>query len=634
MRKLDIFLILNATDADNDKIIFDINPKKPFFIYSNELFSQILTKQDLGKQELTLTVSDLQFVDKKHISTEVFEINNPPKIKRTTVKTVSLNFDNSLKIKPLTADEETPQEELSFNINFLSGETIFDISPDGNIETILNEFQIGGYLVEICVRDKGISSKNSNKKICPEVEPKSSCSSFQLTVLQNNRPPTITVTNPKNFQLNASQTETTFSIASFDPDGSKPDIFWYVDGVLEKEVSGLDAVQSNLSMKFNCNSIRTHEVKVEITDGLLNDSVIWRVQSPKQCLTEKTSSDCSERLACSNWDICQDAPQSFEFNIISKNDYDIVSKDCSEKGFPENVCGFQIRNCVDANSCNSSEEKPISLRACHFTFNPSCSDNIQNCHGNSCEILVDCGSPCNAWSTCFDGILRNSTLGYGNSTLFTLNFTPNFTDETTCTGSVNLTLNVSNAKLSNSSSWSVNITHTNYPLIFSSDIPNQSGGSPRTVNLSNYFLDYDALDSCYNQSVDFTYTKTSGDAQTVSITNWAGTIEPVISFASTSSTTAEYIVKGFEDNQFVNSNTFEVEISVSQTIVTSSGGGGSSSSSTIKLKPVSLRIIVPGTICSQERQNNRSNLPKKHRNDRSWRDNSFFFCHKKRNSKK
>ncbi|MEM7824340.1 MAG: hypothetical protein QW227_03140, partial [Candidatus Aenigmatarchaeota archaeon] len=35
---------------------------------------------------------------------------------------------------------------------------------------------------------------------------------------------------------------------------------------------------------------------------------------------------------------------------------------------------------------------------------PSCNDNIKNCHHGSCEILPDCGGPCPPCPTCNDGI--------------------------------------------------------------------------------------------------------------------------------------------------------------------------------------------------------------------------------------
>lgn len=210
------------------------------------------------------------------------------------------------------------------------------------------------------------------------------------------------------------------------------------------------------------------------------------------------------------------------------------------------------------------------------------------------------------------GVVRNSTTGYGNGTSFLWNFTANFTDETTCSGVINLTLNVSNSKLSNSTTWNLTINHTNSPLVFSGTISNQSGGSPVTLTLSNYFTDADASDSCVNQTVGFSPVFVNRTALTISITNWTNTTTPSISFSSSSSTNADYNIIAFEYNGSAynsgilsnsSSNNFNVQINVTTittTTTTSGGGGGSTTTKTLQ-KLISLKIIVPEGVSARKK---------------------------------
>jgi hypothetical protein len=137
---------------------------------------------------------------------------------------------------------------------------------------------------------------------------------------------------------------------------------------------------------------------------------------------------------------------------------------------------------------------------------------------------------------------RNQTSGYGNDTLFIWGFSPNFTEETTCSGNLSFILNVSNPFLSNTSVWNITINHTNYPLRYSGNIGGGdyaiSGGSPQQVLLSDYFTDLDAVDSCTNQTIGFSYSLVNGsDSGTISVvvTNWTNGTAPSINFSTSSS---------------------------------------------------------------------------------------------------
>ena len=238
---------------------------------------------------------------------------------------------------------------------------------------------------------------------------------------------------------------------------------------------------------------------------------------------------------------------------------------------------------------NLKENVSIAL---NFSVNHSVQDNLN-------------------YTLIINNITRNSTAGFGNGTEFIWNFTSNFTDETTCSGAVNLTLNVSNGKLSNSTTWNVTINHTNYPLAFTTTIPDTTSTS---LILSNYFTDIDASDSCYNQTVGFTYSlvngSASGGAITVSISNWTDSGIPSINFSASSSGSANYSIRAYEysNNSYisgilrnVSSNNFSVSLTVTSTTTTtttsSSGGGGGSSLT----KPISLKIIVPDPVSAKRK---------------------------------
>ncbi len=210
-----------------------------------------------------------------------------------------------------------------------------------------------------------------------------------------------------------------------------------------------------------------------------------------------------------------------------------------------------------------------------------------------------------------NGLIRNSTNGNGNSTRFLWNYTANFTDETTCLGVINLTLNVSNLKLSNSTTWNLTINHTNAPLSFINNINNINGGTPQTITLSSIYRDIDASDYCVNQTIGFIASLISGTGISTTISNWTNSINPSIQFSATSDATANYSIIAYEYNgsnytlpylSNQSSNNFSVILSVSTTTVqtpSSGGGGGGGSSSTEKL--ISLKIIVPEPVSAKRK---------------------------------
>ena len=214
-----------------------------------------------------------------------------------------------------------------------------------------------------------------------------------------------------------------------------------------------------------------------------------------------------------------------------------------------------------------------------------------------------------------NNVLRNETSANGNGSAFLLNFTANFNDETTCTGAVNLTLNVSNQKLSNSTSWIVNINHTNSPLTFSGTIgPTLSITNSQTYNLNDYFTDIDASDSCNNQTIGFTAQRLSEDTITASIVNWTNSATPSVTFSSSTEQSGNYSIIAFEYNNSLynssmlrnsSSNNFTVNITIATTTTPTSGGGGGGSGATPVTTPtpktIVLKLILPEPVSVDKR---------------------------------
>jgi len=411
-------LQFQTIDNIEQSLNIDLTPIKPFFVRAlgnstAELFSSNLTKEQAGKiHELTLSASNPDAIETKKVGVKVIEINNPPKLETMKVQTISLDETNSFSKQISARDIES--QTLTFKSNFLSGEKLFDISPSGLIETALSEANAGIYEIEICAQDSGLRNLDEQTEFCGENgEKKFACDKFQLTLALRNNQPTITGNAPKKTELNTTEgEEIIFSIETFDPENSLPDIYWYVDSELKEFHSGLNA-DKLFSTLFECDSAGLHSVKAEITDGLLNDSLIWsvRVGEDETCEPKISQTQCGEKWACDSWSECQDALQSNQFGTLSGEDFDKISTDCRNLGIADELCGFQLRLCEDINSCETEDNKPSQVQACRFIENPSCSDGIKNCHDGFCELAVDCAGDCASCLTCSDGIKNQNEEG-------------------------------------------------------------------------------------------------------------------------------------------------------------------------------------------------------------------------------
>ncbi len=422
----------NALDIDEDSLTSDISPKNPFYTALSsvinlttkrfEIHSGTLSKSNAGginngskNYSEFISVSDGEYSDNKNINITVIGINNVPLMNTVGVQTVWTRGENSSFYKQVQAsDTESGNQDsgnLTFNITFLSGSALFNISSTGIMNFTPNSSQIGVYNISICVNDTGIQNIHPNISLCGQTgKGLITCQNFSLTITNVNRNPTITSYYPLGLFSNISGTDALyFNITKYDADGTVPDAYWYVDNVSKQYNSG--SMNDSFSYTFGCGVSGSHQVKVEITDGLANDSITWNfnitnVDCPVSAVSEGGGgggvTGCAWKWACYDWSICQNTEKSLKLGIISGGDYRNLNEQCEKNKWLAGFCGFQIRKCIDLNNCSRVLNKPAEIESCFYVEMPSCSDGVKNCHDDACEFLVDCGGPCPPCPTCSD----------------------------------------------------------------------------------------------------------------------------------------------------------------------------------------------------------------------------------------
>ncbi len=417
---------LSASDPDEEILTFDIYPKELFFVDNlndnssgAKIISSNITKKYAQKNfKRTIYVSDGEKLDYADTLIKVVEVNNPPVIENIGIKTISLetnkNFFEKVEVYDIE-DGDSGSEKIKFETVFLNGGKIFSVDKKGEINYTANELDIGNYEVQICAIDSGLPKLSKESHLCNENGSSLKvCESFLLTITDRNRAPTIVSQSPQSENVTILKSQKiNFNISSFDPDGSIPDVAWFLDGVLIPEESRKSA--ESLVLEFQCsNNSKTHEVKAQITDSLLSDSVFWNINFDKNCTSQPTqikSEQCQTLWGCSEWYFCQNTEKSRSSGIIAGEDYELIKQECASNSFSTDLCGFQIRNCFSLNNCTSLLDKQEEIRMCEFTLNPSCSDGIRNCHSSGCEFLTDCGGPCPQCGSCSDGVKNQDEAG-------------------------------------------------------------------------------------------------------------------------------------------------------------------------------------------------------------------------------
>lgn len=413
----------------------------------------------------TITVNDGTLIAQKSTNITVIEINNAPVLENIGVNTVWTRGENAsfyYKISVNDTEDGNPDlGNLSINISFFGNENLFNISNNGIMNFTPNSSQLGTYDIIVCVKDTGIRNPHPGilGNCSQDGKNISVCDIFSLTVTSENRPPVILNWIPKNLSLNVSEGERIlFFVDFYDPDGTVADSYWYVDSVFKKYSSNLiystffdynfsDIIPQNVLgysfsyfyQTFNCSDSGNHSVIVKVTDGILNgsyDHVEWNVNvsdslecnlcgnsicnDGETCVTcpgdcgvcpenpagggggGGSAKKCIEKWGCFTWSECMFFDR--ESNKLNENISFAIETACKSALWDNETCGYQIRNCVDVNNCNTNKTIPVSFRECYYTLHPNCTDGIKNCHDESCEQLIDCGGPCQACPSCDDRI--------------------------------------------------------------------------------------------------------------------------------------------------------------------------------------------------------------------------------------
>jgi len=437
----------NATDVDEDTLTPDIQPKRPFYVFrssildenltSFEVISGTLNKADAGganqgnkTYEEMVYVSDDEYSDSSNVNITVIEINNAPSLNLgvSTAEIWTQGENSSFYKQAQVSDLEDGNQDsgvLSFNISF-AGDKLFDIESNGSMTFTPNSSHLGVHSITVCVTDQALENPHQNiSDYCQQTGTnRTTCSDFSLTVTNGNRNSTITNYYPSVLVYGINSTDSlVFNITKYDPDGTIPDTSWYVDNSLEETDS--NSLVNDFSYNFGCGVSGEHTIKVEITDGLSNDSIQWNLTVESvACSAGRTGGDggdgsgsggsswgCIEKWVCEDWEICESVDKALKKGEITGDNYRIISEKCLGNSFDKQICGFQTRVCYDLTYCNTTYTRPKTLEFCQYTHRPSCDDEIKNCHDGSCELLTDCGGPCEECPTCSDGIKNQGEKG-------------------------------------------------------------------------------------------------------------------------------------------------------------------------------------------------------------------------------
>ena len=409
--------IFNTTDANLDTLTMSINPVNPYFITKisetggltiSEIFTGLLTKTRIGTREVTISASDGYLADTEYTNISVIEINHEPVIETIDVKTIWVNDTWYEQINSSdTEDGNYSTGNLTYNLTFITGEEVFNItSTTGIINYTPNDTSTGNYNISICVTDRGLPNAHTNISYCQPLTNgtnMSTCTNFQLTITGENRAPNITDYYPLNYTLTAPAIPATltFNASATDPDGTTPIIYWSINGVIKGNSSGSGA--------FGYTFIETgvYNVSGRATDGELNDTVSWdvHINNPTQSPTGGGGGggkSCVEKWGCDDTSVCQDPEVMKKEGLVNDEILEEIRAECINYGWEKEACGVKLIICEDINECKTTKNKPKPTAACYYTKNPSCYDNIKNCHEDACEVLIDCGGPCNACPTCND----------------------------------------------------------------------------------------------------------------------------------------------------------------------------------------------------------------------------------------
>ncbi|MFB6246254.1 MAG: hypothetical protein ABEI74_01525 [Candidatus Pacearchaeota archaeon] len=430
----------DVKDLDEDPIQPSINPVGPFFtsplyvfggdkVNNFEVFSGELGQDHVGNYTYTVSVTDNHnstcCADNQDINISVIDLNDDPDIENIESKRLVIGTPNDTLTKTVNVnDRESNLNEISFNASF-SNSTLFEINDSGEINyTASNTSNVGNHEVRICAEDSGLDNPHQNISQCNEDGgPKSDCNNFTIFITEPDSRYFlwfyISDFYPKDKEQTVGTESMEFSVQTRSSESNSSNVTWEVNDSEGTEDRGEG---KNFSYRFNCKDPGNYTVIAKASDGRAEDQLIWEIEVPEnECQTESSSGSssgggssggasnevlnnqskeqCIEKWACKEWSSCKKANQN-----------DKLEK-CEKDGISDNSCGYMERNCIDVNNCDTTNNKPETTRSCNYGVKATCSDGVKNCHSGSCEVLLDCGGPCEKCASCSDGIQNQGEEG-------------------------------------------------------------------------------------------------------------------------------------------------------------------------------------------------------------------------------
>jgi hypothetical protein len=439
----------NVSDQNGlDNLYVSLTPLNPFFIDCRDggyteilecnLRSSILLKEDILSPSVAreffswvlgetiyhelISASGVDGTDYEYFNVHLIEVNNPPKLEEFPLKILEIwdkganaSYYNELNVDDVelsTGIFDSSQFEFSYEflentIDFINhNESIFN-SELGIINISGHHFNTGFYKIRFCVNDSGLVEHSDNFAFCENGfwDSLSDCSNLSLTIVDRNRAPEIISYSPE-LMINPLGTELIkYSIVVVDPDENPLNISWYINDELVFEGS------SDFVYSFGCEISDNFNVSVFVSDGALNDSLMWDVnvgfaacQGAIRGGGGGNKVACNEKWGCNEWFQCFNLEETSNFGKITKNQYDLIKTRCDLFNYNSQTCGIQFRDCIDLNKCGTLINLTGTFKECYYTENPTCEDGLRNCHDNSCEFLIDCGGPCSPCPSCKDQI--------------------------------------------------------------------------------------------------------------------------------------------------------------------------------------------------------------------------------------
>lgn len=442
---------ISAIDYDQNIVDFGIQPETPIYVetlynkqdgifYYGAISTSLITKMmvDTTLQRLLYVYDEDEFHASLSTYFHILEVNRVPEYNRLGVYKLWKSGKDSVFNKTwYVYDIEDGFLEdglMEINISYQNGSEfdLFELNPNGSMYyEATNESIAMAHNLSLCIKDNPIEDVHPNLTEHCGSDGSSNivCEDMYLTISDENRPVEILDIFPSdNFNVDAfNDTEFWVLIEDFDGDILEYSFYHNDDELYYNVTNNYDddyRYLVNFTHFFGCGIDGEQNLTFNVSDGLNFDNFSWVVDvNGVPCEEEVPTYQggggpvpfyCVENWGCDSWSTCQNVESSYKLGSLSIDDYYSYKDKCSQLGFSDGSCGFQLRECIDLNQCNNSEYKRVKPeidQICHFTKNPNCFDKIKNCHDGSCETGVDCGGPCKPCPTCSDNIQNQGEEG-------------------------------------------------------------------------------------------------------------------------------------------------------------------------------------------------------------------------------